>query len=84
MVGAIKRRPGQLQDVNTEVEMNDEESELQKAIDENTKFFLLKIPNSDCLMNSLALGEIALTENSSQAFKTIFERDMEDQNMKYG
>ena len=60
--------------------MNGEESELLEAIDENTKFFLLKIPNQDCLMNSMILQEIALTENSSQAFEAIFERDKEDKN----
>ena len=32
----------------------------------------------DCLMNSMILQEIALTETSSQAFETIFERDKED------
>ena len=38
---------------------------LLKAIDDNTKFLLLKIPNQDCLMNSLFRNEIALSEYSS-------------------
>ena len=36
-----------------------------EAIDGNTKFFLLKIPNHDCLMHSLLENEIALTGNSA-------------------
>lgn len=63
-------------DMNNEGQVNGEESqhELIETIDDNTKFFLLKIPNQDCLMNSLCLNEIALTEHSSQAFEKIFEQ----------
>jgi len=32
-----------------------------EAIDGNTKFYLLKIPNQDCLMFSFLNNEIALT-----------------------
>jgi len=48
-----------------------------EAIDNNTKFFLLKIPNMDCLMFSFLHNEIALTENSSTAFETIFSKHRE-------
>ena len=48
------------------------------AIDDNTKFFLLKIPNLDCTMFSFLQEEIALTENSSTAFEKVFEKHRED------
>ena len=63
-------------DQNTDGQVNGEEHqhELIETIEDNTKFFLLKIPNLDCLMNSLFLNEIALTENSSAAFEAIFAK----------
>ena len=48
------------------------------AIDDNTKFFLLKIPNHDCIMFSYLEQEIALTENSSTAFEKVFEKHSEE------
>ena len=47
------------------------------SIDDNTKFYLLKIPNLDCIMFSYLVQEIALTENSSTAFEKVFEKHRE-------
>ena len=48
-----------------------------EAIDGNTKFFLLKIPNQDCLMCSSLRNEIALTGNSAASFESIFSKHKE-------
>lgn len=67
-------------ETNVEGQIEGEESqhELLETIDESTKFYLLKIPNQDCLMNSLILNEIALTEHTSQAFGATFEKHKEE------
>ena len=54
---------------------------LLEAIDDNTKFLLLKIPNQDCLMNSLNCNEIALSEHSAQAFEAIFAKHKEENSL---
>lgn len=48
-----------------------------EAIDGNSKFFLLEIPNQDCLMFSFLKNEIALTGNSSKAFESVFSKHKE-------
>ena len=52
--------------------------ELLEVIDDLTKFFLIKIPNQDCLMNSLIRNEIPLTENSSNIFEQTFRLQREE------
>lgn len=51
----------------------EDDHDLIKSIDDSTKFFLLSIPNQDCLMYSLMVNQIALTENSSHAFEKVFQ-----------
>ena len=67
-------------DANKEGQMAGEENqhELLEVIDDLTKFFLIKIPNQDCLMNSLIRNEIPLTENSSNIFEQTFRLQREE------
>ena len=39
---------------------------------ENTKFFLFKIANDDCLQRSYSTKEIALSENTSKIMQKVF------------
>ena len=43
------------------------------TITDSTKFFILKVPNFDCLNQILTYNEIALLENSAKQFAAVFD-----------
>ena len=47
-------------------------NKLLEKIDENTRFFIHKMPNQDCLNCSQTIKEIALLDNSVKAFEKAF------------
>lgn len=70
-------------DANSDEAADNEESqhELLEKIDENTKFFLLKIPNKDCLMQSLTCSEIALTDQTAKAVEAALSKLKEEDSL---
>ena len=57
-------------------EINQSEAERNKLlgkIDDNTRFFIHKMPNQDCLNCSQTINEIALLDNSVKAFEKAFQ-----------
>lgn len=71
-----------IQDAQNELNMangegghkKDERHELLEAITEDTAFYMLKIPNEDCLNNSLIINEIALMGRTAKVLQEALER----------
>ena len=51
----------------------EQRNKLLEKIDENTRFFIHKMPNQDCLNCSQTIKEIALLDNSVKAFEKAFQ-----------